>query len=120
MSNRRFDKTENAELREPHEFPHVPESPPLWPESRESPEVHECLGSPESPCVSVYPVSNGQELEEELKCLAVRCACSGTNKPAKRRFELARSVRAVEKKIGRKLTTAERMLAFDEWCSVSG
>jgi CHC2 zinc finger len=87
-----------------HEYPRFPQSP-------------KC---PESPVSLVYPVSNGQGLEEELKCLAARCACSRTNKPAKRRFELARSVRAVEKKIGRKLTTAERMLAFDEWCSVSG
>ena len=66
------------------------------------------------------PVSNGQGLEEELKNLAARCACCASDVAAKRRFELARGVRALEKQRGRKLTTGERMLAFNAWHRASG
>jgi hypothetical protein len=65
------------------------------PESREyleSPESRESLESPVSPCVSVYPVSNGQslgkDLEKELKGFAARNACTERNTARKRRFKL--------------------------------
>jgi CHC2 zinc finger len=87
------------------------------PKSREYPKFPE---SPESPCVSVYPVSEGQgldkELEKELKALAARNACTRAEDAAERkRFKLARDVAGVEKKIGRKLTMAELKRTCDEW-----
>jgi CHC2 zinc finger len=99
------------------------------PKSREYPEVPKVLGSPkslnllESPCVScvsVSPVSNGQglnkELEEELKALAARNACTrAEDKAERKRFKLARDVRAVEEKIGRELTPVELRQTCDEW-----
>jgi hypothetical protein len=70
-------------------------------------------------------VSNGQgsdkELEKELKKLATRYACTQSNNhPGRRLFEIARGVRAIEKKTGRKLTTDELMVAFNQWYSLSG
>jgi hypothetical protein len=93
---------------------------PKSPEYREFPNSH---ASPEysvSPCVSVYPVSEGQglngEIGKELQQLAARNACTRSGDRAERkRFKLARDVRAVEKKIGRELTTAELRLTCDEW-----
>jgi hypothetical protein len=95
-----------------HEYPKLPESP-------KSPESLSILVS-ECPCVSVYPVSNGQclssELEKELKALAARNACTRAEDKSKRkRFKLARDVSGVEKKIGRKLTLAELRRTCDEW-----
>jgi len=90
------------------------------PECPESPDPRELPGSSESPCVSVSPVSNGQELEKELKDLAARCACRSSDGAARRRFELARGVRALEKQRGRKLTTGEQMLTFNAWYRASG
>jgi hypothetical protein len=90
-----------------------------FPASR-PPKSREYLKFPESPCVSVFPVSNGQclgeELEKELKELATRNACTRTEDAAERkRFKLARDVSGVEKKIGRKLTMAELRQTCDEW-----
>jgi hypothetical protein len=73
----------------------------------------------------VYPVSNGQGLAEnqlnrELKGLAARCACRASDVAERRRFELARGVRALEKQRGRKLTTGEQMLTFNAWYRASG
>ena len=87
-----------------------------------SPGFPESLKSPEYP---VSPVSNGQgsdkELEKELKNLATRYACTQSNNAAGTRlFEIARGIRAIKKKIGRKLTTDELMVAFNEWHRVSG
>jgi hypothetical protein len=98
------------------------------PESREcpkSPGFPESLKCPESPVYPEYPVSNGQgldkELEKELKNLATRYACTQSNHAAGRSlFEIARGVRAIEKKTGQKLTVDELMLAFNEWHRVSG
>jgi hypothetical protein len=97
--------------------------PAQRPKSREYPELPKPpkpLGSPqslrlsESPCVSVYPVSNGQgldkELETELKGLAARNACTERNTATTRRFKLLRDLKKVEKQIGRELTIAERRL----------
>jgi hypothetical protein len=84
-----------------------------YPESRESPQFHECPKSPECP---VYPVSNGQGLEQELKGLAARNACTRAGDTAERkRFKLARDVRGVEEKIGWELTTDELKRTCDEW-----
>jgi CHC2 zinc finger len=49
-----------------HEYPKSRE-PRAFPQSPKSPECHVCL---------VYPVSNGQGIEEELKGLAARNACT--------------------------------------------
>jgi hypothetical protein len=69
-------------------------------------------------------VSEGQgldkELEKELKGLAARDACSRAgDKADKKSFEVARGVQASEKRMGRRLTTAERLLAFGEWYRLS-
>ena len=66
------------------------------------------------------PVSNGQEVEKKLERLAVRNACTrvGDNVESKF-FKVARDVRGLAKAIGRKLTTAERGLAFVEWYYLS-
>ena len=87
-----------------------------------SPGFPESLKSPEYP---VSPVSNGQgldkELEKELKDLAARYACTQSNNGARKSlFEIARGLRAIEKKTGQKLTVDELMLAFNEWHRVSG
>ena len=66
--------------------------------------------------MSVSPVSEGQGLEKELKALAVRNACTRTEDKAERkRFKLARDLRAVEERIGRDLTAIELRQACDEW-----
>jgi CHC2 zinc finger len=106
--------------------------PAQRPKSREYPELPKPpkpLGSPqslrlsESPCVSVYPVSNGQgldkELETELKGLAARNACTERNTATTRRFKLLRDLKKVEKQIGRELTIAERRLTCKEWHRLS-
>jgi hypothetical protein len=84
------------------------------PESRKSPKYHESL---------VYPMSNGQglngETEKVLKALAARNACTERNTARKRRWKLARDLRAVEKGIGRELNIGELMPAFNEWHRVS-
>jgi CHC2 zinc finger len=94
-------------------------------EYSKSPGFPESLKSPEYPVSPVSPVSNGQgsdkELEKELKNLATRYACTQSNNEAGRRlFEIARGIRAIKKKIGRKLSTNELMVAFNEWHRVSG
>jgi hypothetical protein len=103
--------------------------PAQGPKSREYPELPNSLDSPkslslpESPCVScvsVSPVSNGQgldkELENGLKALATRNACTCAEHEAERkRFKLARDVRALEKTIGRELNPVEVRQACDEW-----
>src|SRR5678815_3834637 len=48
-------------------------------------------------------------------------ACTQCNNGVRKSlFEIARGVRAIEKKTGRKLTTDELMVAFNEWHRVSG
>jgi hypothetical protein len=87
---------------------------PVWLESPESRASHK------SPCVSVSPVSEGQGLEEELKRLATANACTCAEaKAEKKRFKLARDLRGLQRKIGRKLTTAEMRVASDEWERIS-
>src|SRR5262249_6815020 len=96
---------------------------PKSPEYLQSRASHEPRGyrwSPESP---VSPVSNGQrlgkDLQEELEGLGFYNACEEHGSATQRRFKLARDVKALEKRIRRKLTTAEVMLAFNEWHGVS-
>ncbi len=95
-----------------------PSHPPAeCPGCRESPKSHTF---PEYPVSLASPVSNGQGLEKELKDLAARCACASADDQAgKRRFKLARDVRAVEKRTGRELTTAEVVQALDKWYRLS-
>jgi hypothetical protein len=102
-----------------HEYPQSPQS-------HERPECHKCHKShksPKSPVYPVYPMSNGQglgkELEGELERLGFYNACEERGTARKRRFQLARDVRAVEKRIRRELTTAELLVAFNEWHLVS-
>jgi hypothetical protein len=68
----------------------------------------------------VSPVSKGQEVEKELGGLAVDNACTQVGDDAESKFfKFARDVRGLAKAIGRKLTTAERTLGFDEWYYLS-
>jgi hypothetical protein len=79
------------------------------PKSRE---CHKSLGSHGSP---ESPVSNGQGLDQEIKVLAVLNRCTERNSARRRRWQLVRDLRAVQKRIGRKLAESELMFAFDEW-----
>jgi CHC2 zinc finger len=87
------------------------------------PKSHECpasLTSHESPMYPVSLVSNGQGLENALKALAVRNACTHAgDKAARKRFKLARDVRAIEKRHGRELPTPELIGVLDEWYRLS-
>jgi hypothetical protein len=76
-------------------------------------------GSPESHGFLVYPVSNSQELKKELEELALRNACTERHTARGRRWQLARDLVAVEKRISRKLRPGELMRTFNKWHSVS-
>jgi hypothetical protein len=67
----------------------------------------------------VSPVSNGQGLEEELEGLAVRNACTEHSTARKRRWQLVRDLRAVEKRIRRKLSNPELTQVFSGWYRAS-
>jgi 5S rRNA maturation endonuclease (ribonuclease M5) len=71
--------------------------------------------SPESHGFPVYPVSNSQELENELEELAKRNACVTRHTARKRRWKLERDLIAVEKRISRKLSLGELTKTFDKW-----
>jgi hypothetical protein len=105
-----------------HEYPESPQSPQSH-RSHGSPESPEWPKSPKSPVFPVYPVSNGHGLdgqtEKVLKALAARNACTERNTARKRRWKLVRDLRALEKGIGRELTTGELMPVFDEWHRLS-
>jgi hypothetical protein len=93
---------------------------PEYPKSPKFPKFPKSLASPCVSCVSVSPVSEGQgpdkELEKELAGLARRNACTrAEDVPEKKRFKLARDLRAVEKRIGRDLTAAELRRTCDKW-----
>jgi hypothetical protein len=75
--------------------------------------------SPESHGFPVYPVSSSQELGKELENLAKRNACIARNTARKRRWKLVRDLTAVEKRIGRELSTDELIKTFDEWYCAS-
>ena len=103
--------------------------------SHESPKSRECPESPsspeslsvlvsKSPCVSVSPVSEGQgpdaKRQRVLESLALSNACARAGDNAdKKRFKLARDVRAIEKGIGRQLNADQLLVAFTKWHQVS-
>ena len=64
-------------------------------------------------------MSNGQGLDKELEALAARNACTQCKPAKKGLWQLARDLRAVEKRIGRKLSNGELMLMYDEWYRLS-
>jgi hypothetical protein len=69
-------------------------------------------------------MSNGHGLDAEqqrlLKSFGARNACTRTGDTAgRKRFKLARDIRAVDKGIGRELSIDELMIAFDEWHRLS-
>jgi len=72
-------------------------------------------GSPESHGFPVYPVSNPPELEEA----AAHNACTERNTARERRWQLARDLTAVEKRIARKLNPSELMRTFNHWYETS-
>jgi hypothetical protein len=88
-------------------------------ESREYPQCHESPEYPVSPVSPVHPMSRGQGPEKELKALAARNACTERSTARKRRWQLARDVRAVEAKLSRELDTTELVLTFNEWHRLS-
>jgi len=67
----------------------------------------------------VYPMSNGQAPEKALKALVVRNACTQRNTTRKKRWQLVRDLKAVEKGIGRELHIGELMIVFDAWYRLS-
>ena len=75
--------------------------------------------SPESHGFPVYPVSSSRELEKQLEKLAVRNACTERDTARARRWQLARDLIAVEKKISGKLSPDELMRTFDKWYKAS-
>ena len=75
--------------------------------------------SPESHGFPVYPVSSAQELGKELEELAKRNACTERDTARERRWQLARDLVAVEKRISRNLRADELMRTFNKWHSVS-
>jgi hypothetical protein len=75
--------------------------------------------SPESHGFPVYPVSNPEELEKELRELAQRNACTVRDTARKRRFQLLRDLAAAEKRMARKLSPDELIKTFNEWYCAS-
>jgi hypothetical protein len=76
-------------------------------------------GSPESHGFPVYPVSSAQELEKEFEELAVRNACTERDTAREMRWQLARDLNAVEKRLARKLSPDELVQTFTQWYRVS-
>ena len=103
--------------------PHKSREYPKSPESHNSPECPESLSIcvSEFPCVSVSPVSKGQEEKkaQALKALGARNACCAAKTARKTRWKLVRDLRALEKGIGRELSIGELMEGFDEWYRLS-
>jgi len=104
----------------------VPRRSREYPKSPDSPKSRGSLSVlvSESPCVSVSHVSNGQavdgELQKDLQQLAARNARTHAgDMAAKKRFELARDVKALEKRIRCKLSNAELIQVFSEWYRIS-
>jgi hypothetical protein len=70
---------------------------------------------PESHEFPVYPVSNTVEFEKELQEVALRNACIAHDTARLRRWQLERDIKAVEKRISRKLAPVELINAFNLW-----
>src|SRR5262249_26079908 len=95
-----------------HPLPQLPAMPPV-------PQKHPLPPAPPIPQLHLSPLSNGQELEEQLKTLAGRNAVGLGDKEAEKRWQLARDERAIELAIERELTIAEQTLMLDEWIRLS-
>jgi hypothetical protein len=92
-----------------HQYPQFPDFPV-------SPQPPEC---PLSPLFPESPMSNGQGLEEELRALAARTACTERKKQVDETWELARGLLAVQLRLRRKLGYSELMQTFNEWHRLS-
>jgi hypothetical protein len=73
---------------------------------------HELSGSPKCPvplsiCVSGLPVSEGQALEDVLRALAARNACTEPSTGRERLWKLLRDLKAIEEGIGSELDIAD-------------
>jgi CHC2 zinc finger len=101
-----------------HEYPKPRESRE-YPQCHESPKSPKSPKSPEYPEYPVYPMSNGQGLENELKGLGARNACTQRNTASKRLWQFMRDLKAVEKGIGHELEIGELLRAFDDWYRLS-
>jgi hypothetical protein len=101
-----------------HRAPQRPQSPapPVKPQKHRAPEIPP---NPRIPQLHLSPLSNGQELERQLKALANQNAVGIDDDTDDKRWQLARDARAVELAIGRELTIAELTLMLDEWCHCS-
>jgi len=75
--------------------------------------------SPESHGFPVYPVSNSQELGNELEELAKCNVCTGGDTAREGRWQLARDLNAVEKRLARNLNPDEAMRTFNKWHGLS-
>ena len=75
--------------------------------------------SPESREFPVYPVSNRQELVQELAELALRNACTKRDTGRRKRWQLERDLKAVGKRIARELNLEELIPTFEKWYSLS-
>jgi hypothetical protein len=101
-------------------FPaHVPPKSHEYPKPRQSREYPRSHESPKSHGYPVSPVSNGQELAEVVRARAAHNACKKRGTASKALFQLARDLRAVEKRIGREAEVAELMPFFEEWYRIS-
>ena len=96
-------------VRKPDELPR----PPLAPEP---PKAHM---SPEPLGCHVSPVSNEQGVAEVVTARAAVNACKKRGAASKALFQLARDMRAVERRIGREAAIIELMPFFDEWYRIS-
>ena len=82
---------------------------------------HELSGSHECPvplsfCVSELPVSEGQGLEDVLRELAVRNACTEVNTERKRLWKLLRDLKGIEEgRTGGELDVGDVLIVFNEW-----
>ena len=90
-----------------------------YPESPKSPESHVCPGPPKSPLFPMYPMSNGQTLEQALKACAAGNACKQRGSEKKALWQLARDLVAVQKRSGQKLSNSDWVLALREWHQLS-
>src|SRR6516225_7386115 len=96
-------------------FPSRPAS-----KSREYPaSLNNCVTGSLSNCVSVSLCPEGQSLEEELKALGAKNACTPGCSVSKRQFKLARGLKGFARRTGHQLTPAEIRIASDEWCRLS-
>ena len=105
-------RSELPERPEPRAVPTTPEWPewPGWPESPEQPEPPKSPGS---------PVSVGHRDEKALTMLGAANACQARNTARKRLWQLARDLRALEKKVNRELEIPEVLVACGEWYRLS-